>query len=64
VNPMLGYSLVKSGARVFLFLPLRDAALLFLPIRVAALLFLLLHDATRIFCRSLLPLVFLPLCFA
>ena len=60
-NRLLGCNLV--------FLLLRDAAPLFLPLRVAALLFLPLRDATRIsaapcchlyFCRSVLPLVFLP----
>jgi hypothetical protein len=52
-NHLLGCYLVKSGSTLFLFLPLHDANLWccsMLPLCY--------------FCRSVMPLVFLPLCIA
>jgi hypothetical protein len=54
---LLGYNLVRSGARLFLFLQYHDVTQLFLLLCVAAPLFLPLSY----FCCSAMPLVFLLL---
>jgi hypothetical protein len=59
INCLLGYNFVKSGAMLFLFLPLCDATLLYLPLCIAALLFLLLPVAA---CISAAHIFAAPLC--
>jgi hypothetical protein len=61
-NHLLSYDLVKSGARLFLFLQLCDAAPLFLPLHYFCRSVISAASCCCPYlCRSVLPLIFLPL---